>query len=130
MEQVPVILVVEDDELLEGIVRDALSEAGFDFMTCASGEEALTVLQSGVTTYSALVTDINLAGRMSGWEVARHARQADPDLAVVYMTSAAADDWPAEGVPGSILLQKPFAPAQLVTAVSQLLNKGSPSAST
>ncbi|MCG2631056.1 response regulator [Bradyrhizobium sp. WYCCWR 13023] len=129
MEQMPIVLVVEDDELLQGVVKDALSEGGFDFMTCASGEDAVTVLHSGVTTYKALVTDINLKGRMSGWEVARHARQTDPDLAVIYMTGAAADDWPAEGVPGSILLQKPFAPAQLVTAVSQLLNKGSPSSS-
>ena len=44
----------------------------------------------------------------------------------VYMTGAAADDWASEGVPNSILLKKPFAPAQLVTAVSQLLNAGSP----
>ena len=64
---------------------------------------------------------------MSGWEIARRARQADPSLAVVYMTGAAADDWPAEGVPESVLLQKHFAPAQLVIAVSQLLNKGSSS---
>ena len=45
---------------------------------------------------------------------------------VVYMTGAAADEWASQGVPNSILLQKPFAPAQLVTAVSQLLNTGSP----
>jgi len=35
-------------------------------------------------------------------------------------TGAAADDWASEGVPNSIFLKKPFAPAQLVTAVSQL----------
>jgi hypothetical protein len=33
----------------------------------------------------------------------------------------------SKGVPNSILLKKPFAPAQLVTAVSQLLNAGSSS---
>lgn len=43
------------------------------------------------------------------------------------MTGASADDWPSMGVPNSILLTKPFAPAQLVTAVSQLLNLGGPS---
>jgi hypothetical protein len=41
---------------------------------------------------------------------------------VVYMTGASADQWTSQGVPNSILLQKPFAPAQLMTAVSQLLN--------
>ncbi len=63
---------------------------------------------------------------MKGWEIARLVRQIDPAFPIVYMTGAAADDWASEGVPNSILLQKPFAPAQLVTAVSQLLNKGSP----
>jgi hypothetical protein len=41
------------------------------------------------------------------------------------MTGAAADRWASSCVPNSILLQKPFAPAQLITAISQLLNTGS-----
>ena len=35
---------------------------------------------------------------------------------------------PSKGVPNSIMLAKPFAPAQLVTAVAQLLNGGTPAA--
>lgn len=66
----------------------------------------------------------SMRGRMTGWEVATQARLIDAEFPVVYMTGAAADDWGAHGVPNSILLQKPFAPAQLVTAVSQLLNRG------
>ena len=42
------------------------------------------------------------------------------------MTGARADDYGSQGVPNSILLTKPFAPAQLVTAVAQLLNAGTP----
>jgi hypothetical protein len=42
------------------------------------------------------------------------------------MSGAAADQWPSRGVPNSILLEKPFAPAQLVTAVSNLLDAGTP----
>jgi hypothetical protein len=34
------------------------------------------------------------------------------------MTGTSADDYGSQGVPNSILLNKPFAPAQLVTAVS------------
>jgi len=81
------------------------------------------MIESGVVKYSALVTDVNLNGPMKGWEIARLINPAFP---VVYMTGAAADDWASEGVPNSVLLKKPFAPAQLVTAVSQLLNAGSP----
>ena len=62
---------------------------------------------------------------MNGWQVAKAAREIDSAFPIVYMTGAAAGDWPSHGVPNSILLEKPFAPAQLVTAVSQLLNAGS-----
>ncbi len=123
MPDVPVVLVVEDEELLQNIIDDALKNGGFDHVTAGSGEEALILLESGVVKYSALVTDINLIrGGTNGWEVARQARESDPGMAVVYMTTAATDEWPSQGVPNSVLLQKPFAPAQLVTAVAQLLN--------
>ena len=45
-----------------------------------------------------------------------------PDMPVVYMSGESAEDWTSQGVPNSIVLAKPFALAQLVTAVSQLLN--------
>jgi len=43
-------------------------------------------------------------------------------------TGAAGSEWASQGVPNSILLTKPFAPAQLITAVSQLLNAAAPPA--
>ncbi len=88
--------------------------------------KAETLLNGGKTNYQALVTDINLKGRMAGWEIAQHAREIDPTFPVVYMSGAAAADWPAKGVPNSIMLAKPFAAAQLLTAVANLLNGGTP----
>jgi hypothetical protein len=46
------------------------------------------------------------------------------------MSGKDADDWASKGVPNSIMLAKPFAPAQLVTAVSQLLNASPPTSPT
>ena len=126
LEEVPVVLVVEDEDTLQKILFHALKDGGFDLMTVASGEEAIAIILSGVVKYSALVIDINLKGPMKGWEIARLVRQILPAFPIVYMTGAAADDWASEGVPNSILLKKPFAPAQLVTAVSQLLSAASP----
>jgi DNA-binding response OmpR family regulator len=126
LEDLPVILVVEDDQSLQNIVEIALSDGGFEPAIAASGEEAVTLLQGGSTKYRALVTDINLRGSMDGWEVAKRAREIDPQFPNVYMTGASADEYGSHGVPNSILLTKPFAPAQLVTAVSQLLNTGAP----
>ena len=124
MSESPLILVVEDEYQLQGIVEAALIDGGFATDVLSSGEEALTLFRGRIKNYRALVTDVGLKGSMSGWDVARQVREMDPQFPVIYMTGAAADEWPSRGVPNSVLLQKPFAPAQLVTAVSQLLNVG------
>lgn len=125
-ERPPLILVVEDEYPLQAVVEEALIEAGFATDILSSAEEALTLFKSGVKEYRALVADANLMGSLSGWDLARQVRAREPTFPVIYMTGAAADDWASQGVPNSILLQKPFAPAQLVTAISQLLNQVSP----
>jgi DNA-binding response OmpR family regulator len=122
-ERLPTVLLVEDDDAIQGIVEDALREGGLEAAGAKTGEEAVTLLKGQLTAYCALVTDINLLGKFNGWEVARAAREVDPNFPVVYISGAAAHEWPAQGVPNSIILQKPFAPAQLTTAVSPLLNE-------
>jgi DNA-binding response OmpR family regulator len=125
LEEALIILVVEDDQSIQSIVEEALSDGGFKPTIASSGEEALTLL--GGSKYRVLVIDIKLGkDRIRGWDVARRARAINPGLPVVYITGANADEWAVQGVPNSVLLTKPFAPAQLVTAVSNLLNTGSP----
>lgn len=126
MDDLLVILVVEDNPSIQTIVVDALADGGFEVVLAPAGAEAMTLLQSNKGNYRALVTDINLPGEVDGWAIAKQARELDPTLPVIYMTGAAADQWASHGVPNSILLTKPFAPAQLVTAVSQLLNSATP----
>ncbi|WP_315703235.1 MULTISPECIES: response regulator [unclassified Bradyrhizobium] len=125
MDELPVILLVEDEEALHDFLKDALTDAGFDLTVSVAADEALVLLTSGVVNYRALVTDVNLKGPMSGWDLARQVREIAPAFPVVYICGDAADQWGSQGVPNSILVQKPFAPAQLVTAISQLLNVGS-----
>jgi DNA-binding response OmpR family regulator len=125
MEEALVILVVEDDQAIQSIVEEALRDGGFEAAIATSGEEALTLLKEN--EYRVLVIDNKLGtDRIRGWDVARRARAVNPALPVVYITGATADEWAIQGVSNSIILTKPFAPAQLVTAVSQLLNTGSP----
>jgi CheY-like chemotaxis protein len=122
----PLILIVEDEELIQSLVEETLREGGFEPAIATGGEEAVTLLKAHRGKYRALVTDINLKGQMDGWEVAQHAREIEPDFPIVYMSGAAAADWTSKGVPNSIMLSKPFAPAQLLTAVANLLNSGTP----
>ena len=119
------VFVVDDEALIQLVVQDALEEGGFVVATASSAEQAIAMLNAEGMAYNALVTDVNLGGKLTGWDVAMRARELLPDMPVVYMTGGAANEWASHGVPNSILLTKPFAPAQLITAVSQLLNKGS-----
>jgi DNA-binding response OmpR family regulator len=122
----PVILVLEDDELLQPIVEETLGDGGFGAEIVASGEEAMSLLNKNKGKYRALVTDIKVRGKMDGWEVAQHAREIEAEFPIVYMSGDSAADWTSKGVPNSIMLAKPFAPAQLIIAVSNLLNRGTP----
>ena len=122
MDELPVILVLEDEDLIQAMVEEALTDAGFATDVVASGEEALTLFKGGLKNYKALVTDVGIKGGLNGWEVAAKIREIDPGFPVVYMSGVHADEWASKGVPNSIMLAKPFAPAQLVTAVAQLLN--------
>jgi DNA-binding response OmpR family regulator len=54
------ILVVDDDQLIQALVEDVLSDSGFASVLTASGEEATTLLRDAPSKYRAIVTDINL----------------------------------------------------------------------
>ncbi|MBR1071288.1 DNA-binding response OmpR family regulator [Bradyrhizobium sp. JR7.2] len=116
------VLVVEDEALICSFVEDVLSGGGFEACSVHTGEAALSTFRDGREGCRALLTDVNLGDGISGWELARQIREITPGFPVVYMTSASAPDWKSQGVDGSLLIEKPFAPAQLAAAVSQLLD--------
>ena len=76
----------------------------------ASGEEAASLLTGHKGRYRALVTDINLRGKMDGWEIAKHARKIDLDFPIVYTSGTATADWASKGVPNSLMLSKALPP--------------------
>lgn len=117
------ILLVEDEPLISMAVESALVDAGFEVDVVSSGEEALKAIDARHGEFRAVLTDIRLGGRLSGWDIGRHARQAVPTIPVVYVSGDSASEWTAQGVPGSVMIQKPFAFAQIVNAVSLLMNQ-------
>lgn len=122
-----VILVVEDEQLIQTLLEEALTEAGFALVIAKSGAEALAELDRDVARFRAVMTDIRLGAGPDGWAVARRAREIRPDMPVVYMSGDSGADWASKGVPHSVMVPKPFAVAQIVTAVASLLNAADPS---
>ena len=116
------VLLAEDEPLVQVFSQDVLESGGYGVIAVSNGHEALIAIDSRHHELVGLVTEIRLGHGPNGWEVARHARELNPLIAVVYITGDSAAEWAANGVPNSVILQKPFADAQLITALSKLLN--------
>lgn len=116
------LLLAEDEPLLLLDFEQALVQAGFDIATASRAQDALKILNDAVVPIQGVITDIRLGDPPDGWEIARTAREVDPQIPVVYVSADSVDEWGSKGVPNSIMLAKPFAMAQLVTAISNLLN--------
>lgn len=121
MNKPPTLLLVEDEPLIRTALADALVEGGYLLIESENAADAIEKIDNH-PDLAGMITDIRLGAGASGWEVARHARSKNPHLAVVYMSGDSGVDWAAEGVPNSVMVQKPFAFAQVLIAVSTLLN--------
>ncbi len=119
--------MAEDETLIEEVVVSGLEDAGYAVATAQTAEDAIALLEKADSVVRAIVTDVNLAPKkLTGWDVARRARELTADIPIVYMSGASGHDWTSHGVPNSVLIAKPFAIGQIVTAVSQLLNASGP----
>lgn len=114
----PVVLFVEDHELLRHTVANDLRDAGYTVMTAARGEEALAILR-GPTRVDALLTDLRLPGQIDGWDIAEQARLVRSELPVIY-ASAYSYVTPRQ-VRGSVILGKPYKRDELVDALDSIL---------
>ncbi|MBR1154401.1 response regulator [Bradyrhizobium sp. JYMT SZCCT0428] len=106
-------LVVEDDPFQRSFLADLLKDEGLQVVECASAEAAELVLVSTGNELRALITDINLAGDMSGLELAQFAKRRFPDLNVVMVSGRGSPDVPHD----THFLTKPYMPDQLLDAV-------------
>src|SRR3954452_10800349 len=129
MTTTPALFLVEDDALIRELLETSLTDAGFEVVEVSCGTKALAQFQADVarfravfTDIRAVFTDIRLGAGPDGWAVARRARELVPNMPVVYMSGDSSQEWSSKGVPNSLMVAKPFAPAQIITAVSTLLN--------
>jgi two-component system cell cycle response regulator CpdR len=112
------LILLEDDPLILLCTQDALAEAGFEVHPAVSGSEALQLL-SDTPDCLLLMVDVRLAQPPNGWEVARRARSARPDVAIIYTTTAEGSVYERERVDRSVLLQKPYTLDRAISAACE-----------
>jgi CheY-like chemotaxis protein len=117
------ILVIEDEALLAGAIKDILEASGFS-VALAPPERKRSRSPSPIPA-PALI-DIRLAGPMNGIEVARtlHARLG---VRPIFLSGAAAPDILARAgpAPSAVFLRKPFRPSQVFSAIARVPGSGS-----
>ena len=103
-------LVVEDEGLQRAALASVLRAEGMDVIECESAEAAELLLCRVGPELSLLVTDVTLAGRLTGVELAEFARVRAPQARTIVVSGQTGVALPH----GVSFLQKPFLPEELL----------------
>ncbi|MDO7844128.1 PAS domain S-box protein [Sphingomonas immobilis] len=116
-----VVLVVEDEPVVRGLIVEVLGELGYRAIEAEDGPKGLEILQSS-RRIDLLITDIGLPG-LNGRQVADGARAVRPALKVLFMTGYAENAALASGFlePGMAMITKPFAMEALATRIREII---------
>ena len=119
-----VVLVVEDDPVVRGLIVDVLTERGYRVLTATDGPTGLTRVQDA-GPLDLLLTDNGLPG-LDGRRLAEAARMARPGLKVLFMTGYASEAAASHGFldAGMGIVTKPFTMDGLAARVRELLAAG------
>ena len=116
------ILLAEDDDSMRDFLAKALKRAGHEVISCADGDEGLSVFEGQPDGFDLLLTDIVMPG-IDGIELARRAAELDPDIKIMFITgfAAVALNSDSEAPKNAKVLAKPVHLRELVSEVSKLL---------
>ena len=117
------ILLVEDEASLRNMLRDCLSSAGYRVLEAADGTEALRKWERDAPSIDLLLTDVVMP-LLNGRELATRLSSVAPQIQVIYISGYADDVLAYHGTlaPGTILIQKPFSPGDLMLKVREVLD--------
>jgi len=118
------ILLVDDDEVLTGLLREVLEAAGYQVLTAFSGREALEIYQAWGGDVDLVLLDMIMPG-MGGTETFRKLKEMDPGVSVIIISGYSLPDEVrellAQGCRG--FLQKPFLIPDLFDAVRRAIRR-------
>jgi PAS domain S-box-containing protein len=118
------ILLVEDDPDLHLSVQTILSRLGYRILAAPNAVKALEIWRDHKHIIQLMITDLVMPGGMTGIELAKRAREEDPNLKVICMSGYSADFVAQDSLPpgGLTCLTKPFRAQQLASAVRNCLD--------
>ena len=123
-EQQRLILLVDDESAVRGVMRDALVRAGFTVAEAGSYDEAMHHAERVLDSIELVIADVSLPGR-NGCELANELTRKRPGLPCLFISGyTGAEVCRAYGISISDVhfLAKPFDPHEMVDRVLHLLD--------
>ena len=121
------VLVVEDEESIQALIRFTLEQAGFGVESALSAEDARTLLAQELP--DVVLLDWMLPGA-SGVQLAKQLRQDErsKDLPIILLTARSEDTDKELGLNQGAddYLTKPFSPRELIARINALLRRRAP----
>ena len=117
------VLLVEDNEVVRTMAREALTAEGYRVVEASNGAEALRATANGFDDIAIVVTDVVMPV-MGGRELVTKLRAMRPDLKVIFTSGYASDPNTAQHArsSGAAFIQKPFVPSVLRRKVREMLD--------
>jgi two-component system cell cycle sensor histidine kinase/response regulator CckA len=118
----PLVVLVEDEELIRRLLERVLENAEYEVLVAANGATALRLMERRAGELTLLLTDLVMPG-MNGLELARAARELQPDLPVLCMSGYSEETLRDRGGDDDevAFIEKPFAPGELTDRIAGLL---------
>jgi len=118
------VLVVDDEESVRNLLQRVLTEAGYNVVTAANGQEALDKVTE--LNIQAVLLDIKMPG-MSGIEVLRQLASGRPDICVIMATAVGDVQTAVEAMKLGAFdyITKPFNRDDVVLTVQRAIEKRS-----
>src|SRR5262245_59622929 len=112
----PRVLVVEDTANVRDVLRDSLTQLGYDVVAVSNADEAVSRFRERMADL--LVTDLSMPG-VSGWGLITSLVARQPRLPIIGITGTGISmDDPRFQEFGVTLLRKPFTLTELAAAVA------------
>jgi signal transduction histidine kinase/CheY-like chemotaxis protein len=111
------LLVIDDDDLVRGVIVEALRDGGFSVIEAPDGATGLELLEKHEP--AAAIIDFLMPG-LNGADVARRAQVRRPDLPIIFV-SGYYDTMALDAISGAVVLRKPVDMAQLMRTISSVV---------
>jgi DNA-binding response OmpR family regulator len=123
------ILIIDDDDLLRGVISKALGYAGHEVVQAGDGQQGVDLFHA--TTFDLVITDLVMPVQ-EGVETILRLRRVQPTLPIIAISGGVTNSKLYLEMAGKIgarrVMAKPFTPQELIAVIDEVLTEKDPDA--